>query len=100
MLGLLVISGTLSFTLFRHPLGRPTAHAAVQQKQPAGAVDQAVVGDSFSRLAGTAAALKQTLSLKQRVEVLLGKGHLSHADSLALGQALDTLQQLQHQIPH
>lgn len=96
MVSLLALSAALSFTCFRKPATAPAALAA--QKQPAGQGNTGLIGDSFARILGTGAALQQTLSLKQRLETLLAKDKLSHADSAALEKALDSLQVLQHQL--
>jgi hypothetical protein len=87
MISLLLLSAVLSFTLFRHPI--PVQKVVV--KKP-------VVEDGFGRILETTAALQRTLALKKEVETILGKGHLTASDSLALNRALDSLHLIQQQI--
>lgn len=98
MVVLLVLSAVLSFTVFRHP----APGSAALHPKPAGqkSPHPHALDDGFSRILETGAALKQTLELKQEVEVILAKGKLNHADSLRLEGALDSLGHLQHQIQH
>lgn len=93
MTALLVVSLILSFTVFRHP-------APVVKKKQVARQQPKVLDDGFARILETGAALRQTLTLKQEVETILAKSKLTHRDSLALEGALDSLQQLQHQIQH
>lgn len=96
MLLLLLVSAVLSFTIFRK-------HAASEHKNKV-ATDAPTrkpsMDDGFERILSTGAALKRTLQLRNKVEVLLSKGKLDHADSLELENTLNYLGQLQHQINH
>lgn len=94
MIALLAGSAILSFTIFRSP-ATPAAKKVVLTKQPARTID-----DGFSQIMATGIALKHTLDLKKNVEAILAKGRLTHSDSTILENALDSLQQLQHQNQH
>lgn len=96
MLFLLLISAILSFTIFRK---HPTTHSAKVRATDA-KTRKPVLDDGFERILSTGAALKRTLHLRDKVEVLLSKAKLDHADSLELEKTLDSLGQLQHQINH
>lgn len=96
MLLLLLLSAALSFTIFRHPA--PPAKPALAGS-PA-KVSHPSIDDGFGRILATGAALQQTLRLRTEVEAVLSKGRLSHADSLILERALDSLAQIHHQINH
>ncbi|WDF55889.1 hypothetical protein [Mucilaginibacter sp. KACC 22063] len=100
MIGLLLFSCALSFTVFRHPGKSSAARPAMQDQQPNKLKSQHPLDDGFNRILEAGSALKQTLALKGRVESTLAKGRLNHADSIWLEHALDTLQHLQHQIEH
>jgi hypothetical protein len=100
MVGLLLFSGALSFTVFRHPGKSSAARPAMQDQRPNKLKSPHPLDDGFSRILETGSALKQTLGLKENVEAILAKGRLTHSDSLTLENALDSLQHLQHQIQH
>ncbi|EHQ30900.1 hypothetical protein [Mucilaginibacter paludis] len=100
MVGLLLFSGALSFTVFRHPVKSSAAHPAMQDQQPNNLKSPHLLDAGFTRILGAGSALKRTLDLKERVETTLAKGRLTHADSIWLEHALDSLQHLQHQIQH
>ena len=96
MLLLLLVSAVLSFTIFRKP-------PAVERKDKVATNAPArkpAMDDGFERILSTGAALKRTLQLRNKIEVLISKGKLDHADSLELENTLDSLGQIQHQINH
>lgn len=100
MVSLLLFSGLLSFTVFRHPGKSSAARPATQDQRPNDLKSPHPLDDGFSRILKTGSALKKTLGLKENVEAILAKGRLTHTDSVTLENALDSLQQLQHQIQH
>jgi hypothetical protein len=88
MIGLMLISLVLSFTVFRLrdvPLKIKTV-AVSGQARP--------VSDGFSRIIQAGAALKETISLKKFIDSITAKPVLSEADSVRLEQALDRLQNI------
>ncbi|UOE52586.1 hypothetical protein MTO98_16030 [Mucilaginibacter sp. SMC90] len=87
MIVLMLISAILSFTIFRHP--EPMKLAKAQPVNP--------IGDGFSQIMETAVKIKINLRLKQRIDSLSARKQLTTADSLALGNALDSLHLLQNQ---
>jgi hypothetical protein len=98
MVGLLLFSGALSFTVFRHPVKSSAARPAMQDQQPNSLKSPHPLDAGFTRILEAGSALKQTLELKERVESTLAKGRLTHTDSVTLENALDSLRQLQSQI--
>ncbi|SFT05801.1 hypothetical protein [Mucilaginibacter polytrichastri] len=100
MVGLLLFSGVISFTVFRHPVKSSAAHPAMQDQQPNNVKSPHPLDAGFARILETGSDLKRTLDLKERVETTLAKGRLTHADSIWLEHALDSLQHLQHKIQH
>ena len=88
MTGLMVVSLALSFTSFRLrevPL-KLKPIAKISQPQP--------ISDGFSKIIQAGAALKETIALKKLVDSITTKPTLSKADSAALENALDRLQQI------
>jgi hypothetical protein len=85
MVLLMVFSGVLSFTLFRHP-----ANANVTVK-PA-AVNP--IGDGFGEIMQATGRIRKTLQLKHIVDSISAKKQLSTADSTALDTALNQLQRI------
>lgn len=96
MLALLLFSAVVSFTVSRRQVKRPPPAAP----KPAVVISPHPhsLDEGFGRILETGATLQRTLALKKEVENTLAKGRLSHADSLLLETALDSLRQLQHQI--
>jgi len=86
MIAMMLGSAALSFTVFRHPEAKVT-HVA-KQVSP--------VEDGFSKILQTAAKIKEGLRLKKLIDSLSASKQLSSADSVALENALDSLQQIQH----
>lgn len=86
MIFLMIISGALSFTVFRHPDTKATT--AAKPVNP--------VSDGFSNILQTASRIKDGLHLKKVIDSLSTKKQLSAADSSALERALDSLQQIQN----
>jgi hypothetical protein len=80
----IVLSVILSFTVFR------------RHDQPPKVVKSIVnpVTGGFDQIMRTGEKLKQTIALKRQIDSLTSKKQLSAADSLALEQALDTIQKL------
>jgi hypothetical protein len=95
MLLLLLLSAVLSFTVFRK---HSTTQSKVAGVKPV--IKKKVLDDGFEHILATGAALKRTLQLKNKVELLLSKGKISHLDSLELERTLDSLGQIQHHINH
>jgi hypothetical protein len=87
MIFLMVSSAVLSFTVFRHPDTTTTVRVE-KMVNP--------VGDGFSTIRQTANKIKEGMRLKKVVDSLSSREKLSSADSTALENALDSLQQLQH----
>ena len=88
MIGLMVVSLALSFTVFRLrevPV-KVNPEVKISHPQP--------ISDGFSQIMQAAAALKETISLKKLVDSITSKPTLSKADSTALENALDKLQQI------
>lgn len=98
MVVLLLLSASLSFTIFHHPTQGRVPASATPQHNPAQVKSPHPLDDGFSRILETGTALKHTLGLKQEVEDILAKGKISPADSLRLEKALDSLAAIQHQI--
>lgn len=89
MIFLMLASAILSFTVFRHPDPKP-----VKEVKTINPVD-----DGFSKILQTATKIKEGMRLKKLIDSLSGKQRLSVADSTALENALDSLEQLQHKKP-
>lgn len=88
MVGLMLISLALSFTVFR-PRDIPVKiNPAVKISHPE------PISDGFSQIMQAGAALKETISLKKVVDSITAKPTLSKADSTVLENALDRLQQI------
>ena len=87
MIVLMLISGILSFTVFRY--SEPEKLNKLQTVNP--------IGDGFTQILQTATKIKVSLRLKKRIDSLSNRTQLTAADSLALGNALDSLQLLQNQ---
>ncbi|MEZ2334747.1 hypothetical protein AB6735_03895 [Mucilaginibacter sp. RCC_168] len=88
MIFLMVSSAALSFTVFRHPDSETKIVQVEKRVNP--------VGDGFSKILQTANKIKEGMRLKKVVDSLSSREKLSSADSTALENALDSLQQLQH----
>jgi hypothetical protein len=86
MITLLLVSFTLSFTVFRHR-EKPAVVAAKPQPDP--------VSDGFSQIMKATGHLRETLELKHTVDSLTSKKQLSATDSLLLDSALNRLQHIQ-----
>lgn len=87
MIFLMISSAVLSFTVFRHP--DTTTPVRVEKRVNP-------VGDGFSKILQTANKIREGMRLKKVVDSLSSREKLSSADSTALENALDRLQQLQH----
>jgi hypothetical protein len=85
MLLFLGTSIILSFTVFRNKDPRPEVSANVIVSP---------ITNGFSRILETGAALKESIKLKEQIELLIAKDTLTKADSLFLGKAIDRLHQL------
>jgi len=85
MITLIIISAGLSFTVFRNkePAEKSVKHPKVN-----------VVSDGFDQISTTAAAIRQTINLKQAVDSLTRKKNLSKRDSDLLDSDLIKLEQL------
>ncbi|MES2108738.1 MAG: hypothetical protein V4577_08330 [Bacteroidota bacterium] len=86
MITLLLVSFTLSFTVFRHR-EKPKVVATKPRPDP--------VGDGFSQIMKATVHLRETLKLKHTVDSLTSKKQLSATDSLLLDSALNRLQHIQ-----
>jgi hypothetical protein len=87
MIVLMVSSAVLSFTVFRHPDAKTKTVQVESRVNP--------VGEGFSKILQTANKIKEGMRLKKVVDSLSARQKLSSADSTALENALDSLQQLQ-----
>ncbi len=100
MVVLMLISMTLSFTMFRHHDAEAVTVAPVRVpsiKVPAGSGSPGLlspVSSGFDQILETGSALKQTIDLKKQIDLLLAKKELTHADSISLDQAVSQLQQI------
>jgi len=84
MIGLLVISLVLSFTVFRH-----------REKVALGISPPITrITDGFGQIMQTTGRIREIVVLKQQVDSLSARRKLSAADSIRLIAALDRLQQL------
>jgi len=94
MIVLILVSIVLSFTVFRvreskSSYSKPdTGHIAPEQKA------KVLASDGFDKILRTGAALKETISLKQQIEIITSKNQLSAEDSAHLEKALDRLDEL------
>jgi hypothetical protein len=87
MVLLLVFSAWLSFTLFRNP-------ERAEKKKTISKDKMDVIGDGFGQIRTTAAAIGQTIRLKQQIDSLSSKKTLSKRDSNILENDLDQLRRL------
>jgi hypothetical protein len=100
MVVLMLISMTLSFTMFRHHEAEPVTAARVSAppiKVPVSAGSPGLlspVSSGFDQILETGSALKQTIDLKKQIDMLLAKKELTAADSISLDQAVSQLQQI------
>jgi hypothetical protein len=85
MIIMMLVSATLSFTVFRQPEAKQVAK--LQTVDP--------VGDGFTRLWETASMIKESLRLKRHIDSISSKKRLNATDSMMLENALDSLQHLQ-----
>jgi len=95
MLGLMLLSLVLSFTVFRNRDPVPKASIAGKGR-PQRLLSPASGG--FDQILQTTSGLKQTLELKQQIDSLLSKAVLTKADSIQLAGSLDKLQHLQQSL--
>lgn len=86
MILLIISSAVLSFTVFRHP----DTSTKVRVEKRVNPVD-----DGLSKILQTAKRIKEGMRLKKVIDSLSSREKLSYADSTALENALDSLQQLQ-----
>jgi hypothetical protein len=93
MVFLLLVSFTLSFTIFRN-------HEPVAKVKMIPQNTLSTVGNGFDKIMETSAALKETIALKNQADSLLAKKNLSNADSTTLEKDLDRLQQLNNHLTH
>jgi hypothetical protein len=94
MVGMLIISVVLSFTVFRKRDQPVKSIIAVKPHQPATAAQPAVISDGFSRIMQVGSALREMIALKKQVDSITTKKALTPQDSLVLEKDLDRLQQI------
>lgn len=92
MIFFLLVSLGLSFTVFRNR--EPPAKQKASVKQAA-----EPVSTGLGRILKAGAALRQTIVLKRHVDSLIGKDHLTAADSADLEKALDQLNKMHTALP-
>jgi hypothetical protein len=92
MIILMLVSFALSFTVFRLREIPVKIQPSVKVRRPE------PVSDGFDRILQAGAALKETIALKKLVDSITAKPTLSRADSTALENALDRLQQINKQL--
>jgi|GEM_PF-487902 len=93
MVGILIISIALSFTVFRHPDVPPKSF--IKANVPlATSTQPAVLSDGFSRIMQVGSALREMITLKKRVDSITSKKALTRQDSIILEKDLDRLQQI------
>jgi hypothetical protein len=85
MIGLLMVSAVLTFTVFRHP---------APVKTPVAKIPVHPFNDGFSQIMRAGAQLKETIRLKKMVDSISAKKVLTVSDSTALYQALDSLRRI------
>ena len=85
MVVLMTVSLVMTFTVFRHP---------EQQTKPVPKITIQPLHDGFDQILRAGAQLKETIRLKKIVDSISAKKHLSETDSIALVQALDSLQKI------
>jgi hypothetical protein len=85
----IVLSAVLSFTVMRHH--GPPQKVIQPQANP--------VSAGFGQIMRTGEKLKRTIALKRQIDSLTTKKQLSAADSLALENALDTIQRFNQTAP-
>ena len=91
MIALMLVSMALSFTVFRN------REAAVKKKAPITQKSNPIT-TGFGQLLQTGEALRETIALKQQVDSLIAKKHLSKTDSATLERSLDRLQQINQHV--
>jgi hypothetical protein len=85
MLILMLTSAVISFTIGKNePAKSQLLKTSTKRMKP--------VRDGFGGILETGKALRQTLALKDEIEVMLSKDTLTSTDSLRLEKALDELQ--------
>jgi hypothetical protein len=85
MIGLMLVSSVLSFTVFRYP-DQSGRIPLSRQLQPA--------RESIEQLLKTTARLKETIRLKRVIDSLTTKKLLSGSDSICLDSSLDRLRKI------
>lgn len=85
MVILMAASLVLTFTVFRHP---------EQKTMPVTKIIVRPLNDGFDQILRAGAQLKETIRLKKVVDCISAKKRLSASDSIALVQALDSLQKI------
>jgi len=85
MVVLMIVSLVMTFTIFRHP---------EQQTKPVPKTTIQPLHDGFDQILRAGAQLKETIRLKKIVDSISAKKQLSGHDSIALVQALDSLQHI------
>lgn len=85
MVFLLAVSAALSFTLSGPPRAEPVKSAKRLSAPPSG----------FDAIISTSLKIDKVIRLKQLIDSITTKGELSHADSLRLNNALDSLEVIQ-----
>ncbi len=91
MIALMLVSMALSFTVFRN------REVVVKKKVPI-TQKSSPLTTGFGQLMQTGEALRETIALKQQVDSLIAKKHLTKADSATLEKALYRLQQINQKI--
>jgi type I site-specific restriction endonuclease len=87
MVASILVSAGLSFIILRNKEPAETGKSAQQVKLN-------VISDGFDQISSTAAAIQQTIRLKQQIDSLSAKRTLSKADSQTLVNDLDQLRHL------
>jgi hypothetical protein len=94
MVGMLVTSIALSFTVFRKRDIPANRFKPIQVSRSSAKVDPAVINDGFSKILQAGSALREMIKLKRQVDSITAKKVLTPQDSLVLEKDLDMLQQI------
>lgn len=94
MIGIMLISIILSFTVFRHRDSLVSTNVAKPQSRLTRPTQPAVITDGFSRIMQVSSSLREMLALKKQVDSITAKKFLTRQDSLTLEKDLDRLQQI------
>ncbi|TKC08024.1 hypothetical protein FA048_12740 [Pedobacter polaris] len=94
MVGLIIVSLILSFTVFSVDNKSVVQKEKISIQQKAKTEVVTPVSDGFNNIVETSSKLRETIKLKNEIETIIAKKALTNEDSLFLQNALNRLQEI------